>query len=51
MTSIKRRHNNEFVTVTIPMTVRAKGVDHSPFEGVKVYAFDGTNYKGYSPGQ
>jgi RHS repeat-associated protein len=25
-----------------------EGVDHSPFEGVKVYAFDGTTYKGYS---
>ncbi len=30
------------------MTVRVEGVDHSPFEGVKVYAFDGTTYKGYS---
>jgi RHS repeat-associated protein len=36
------------VAVTIPMTVRVEGVDHSPFEGVKVYAFDGTTYKGYS---
>jgi hypothetical protein len=30
------------------MTVRVEGVDHSPFEGVKVYAFDGATYKGYS---
>jgi YD repeat-containing protein len=36
------------VAVTIPLTVRVEGVDHSPFEGVKVYAFDGTTYKGYS---
>ena len=36
------------VAVTIPLTVRVEGVDHSPFEGVKVHAFDGTTYKGYS---
>ena len=28
--------------------MRVEGVDYSPFEGVKVYAFDGTTYKGYS---
>ena len=36
------------ITVTLPVSVKVEGVDHSPFEGIQVYAFDGTTYKGYS---
>ena len=40
--------SNVDITVTQPVSVKVEGVDHSAFENIKVYAFDGTTYKGYS---